>query len=159
MNADNCNTFTWTKQIPHTVNSNIAAPYLFRIRSNSLTTFSFCTTRSDCLELLRKYIKYSQNMLDLSLRENITDDLLIYLLPSMLWGSWFGSRKGIRPVKNWVVVAWLCVCVKVQIYIWHSWCHCHSLSLAPVNTDWFYLPRFTFLVPAHPGSPGQNPRR
>jgi len=32
------------------------------------------------------------------------------------------------------------VCVKVQIYIWPSWCHCHSLSLAPVNLDWFYLP-------------------
>jgi len=31
-------------------------------------------------------------------------------------------------------------------------------SLAPVNPDWFYLPGFTLLVPAHPGSPGQNPR-
>jgi len=28
---------------------------------------------------------------------------------------------------------------------------------APVNPDWFYLPGFTFLVLAHPGSPGQNP--
>jgi len=34
---------------------------------------------------------------------------------------------------------------------------CHSPPLAPVNPDWFYLPGFTFLVPAHPGSPGQNP--
>jgi len=33
----------------------------------------------------------------------------------------------------------------------------HSLSLAPANPDRFYLPGFTFLVPAHPGSPGQNP--
>jgi len=32
------------------------------------------------------------------------------------------------------------------------------LSLAPVNPDWFYLPGFTFLMLAHPGSPGQNPR-
>jgi len=32
------------------------------------------------------------------------------------------------------------------------------LSLAPVNPDYFYLPGFTFLAPAHPGSPGQNPR-
>ena len=32
------------------------------------------------------------------------------------------------------------------------------LSLAPVNPDWFYLPGFTFLVLAHPGSPGQNPK-
>jgi len=32
-----------------------------------------------------------------------------------------------------------------------------SLSLAPVNPDWYiYLPSFTFLVPAHPGSPRQS---
>jgi len=43
-------------------------------------------------------------------------------------------------------------------FIWPSWCHCHSLSLAPVNPDWFYLPGFTFLLPAHSGSPRQNPR-
>jgi len=36
--------------------------------------------------------------------------------------------------------------------------HCHSLCLAPVNPDWFHLLGFTFLVPAHLGSPGQNPR-
>jgi len=29
---------------------------------------------------------------------------------------------------------------------------CDSLSLAQVNPDWF-----TFLVPAHPGSPGHSP--
>jgi len=27
-----------------------------------------------------------------------------------------------------------------------------------VNPDWFYLPGFTFLVPAYPDSPEQNPR-
>jgi len=31
-----------------------------------------------------------------------------------------------------------------------------SLSLAPVNPDWFYLPGSTFLVSAHPSSPGQK---
>jgi len=29
--------------------------------------------------------------------------------------------------------------VKVHICIWPSWYHCHSLSLAPLNPDWFYL--------------------
>jgi len=47
------------------------------------------------------------------------------------------------------VLAWLCVWGEAQIC---SRCHCHSLSLAPVNPDWFYLPVFTFLVPAHPKS-------
>ena len=55
------------------------------------------------------------------------------------------------------VLAWLPVWGKVQICIWPSWCHCHSLSLAPVNPDWLYLPGFTFLLPAHPGSPGHSP--
>jgi len=32
-----------------------------------------------------------------------------------------------------------------------------QLMPLPVNPDWFYLPGFTFLVPPHPGSPGQNP--
>jgi len=68
-----------------------------------------------------------------------------------------GGRKGIRPVKTewWDVgvVIW----DEVQICIWPSRCHCHSLSLAPVNPEWFYFPGFTFLVQAHLDSPGQNP--
>jgi len=31
-----------------------------------------------------------------------------------------------------------------------------TLSVAPVNPDWFHLPDLTFLVLTHPGSPGQN---
>ena len=31
-------------------------------------------------------------------------------------------------------------------------------SLDPENPDWFYLPGFTLLVPAHPVSLGHNPR-
>jgi len=35
---------------------------------------------------------------------------------------------------------------------------CHSLSIAPINPDcYIYLPGITFLVLAHPGSPGQYP--
>jgi len=30
-------------------------------------------------------------------------------------------------------------------------------TATPVNPDWFYLPGFNFLVPAHTGSPGQSP--
>jgi len=55
------------------------------------------------------------------------------------------------------MLAWLSVWGELQISIWPSRCHCHSLSLAPVNPDWFYLPGFTILVLAHQGSPGQNP--
>jgi len=56
------------------------------------------------------------------------------------------------------MLVWLYVWREVQICIYPSWCHCHSLSLAPVNPGWFYLPGFTFLVPAHPATPGQSER-
>jgi len=72
---------------------------------------------------------------------------------------WLGDRKGILPVKTecWYagMVIWLWG--EVQICMWPSWDHCHSLSLAPVNPDWFYLPGFAFLVLADTGSPVQNP--
>ena len=31
---------------------------------------------------------------------------LSLLVPSVLWHCWLGGRKGIRPVKNWVVGCW-----------------------------------------------------
>ena len=46
------------------------------------------------------------------------------------------------------MLTWSCVWVKVQICIWPSYWHCYSLSLAPVNSDWFYL--------SVAGSPGQS---
>ena len=53
-----------------------------------------------------------------------------------------GRQEGHPACKklSGVMLAWLCVWVKVQICIWPSWCHCFSLSLASVNPDWFYLP-------------------
>ena len=47
---------------------------------------------------------------------------------------------------------WRAVGSEVQTCIWPSWCHCQSLSLASVKSRF----GFTFLVPAHPGSPGQR---
>ena len=68
----------------------------------------------------------------------------------MLWHCWLGSRKGIRPVKIWVVGCWLSylsgATSEVQTCIWPSWCHCHSLSLASVKSRlvlpfWYWLTR------------------
>jgi len=52
-----------------------------------------------------------------------------------------GRQEGYLACKTLSgrMLAWLCVWVKVQICIWPSLCHCHPLSLAPVNPDWFYL--------------------
>jgi len=46
------------------------------------------------------------------------------------------------------MLVWLSVWGEVQICICPSRCHCHSLSLAQVNTDWFYL--------SGTGSPGKS---
>ena len=64
----------------------------------------------------------------------------------MLWRCWLGGRKGIRLVKKLSggVLAWLSVWSAVQTCIWPSWCHCYSLSLAPVKSRlvlpfWYWL--------------------
>ena len=53
------------------------------------------------------------------------------------------------------MLVWLSVWSKVQTCIWPSWCHCHSLSLASCFSK--IQIGFTFLVPAHLGSPGKGP--
>jgi len=70
-----------------------------------------------------------------------------------------GGRKGIQPVKIewWDVGVVMCLGQGADLHTVQLM-RCHSLSLAPVNPDWFYPPGDTFLVPAHPGSHGQNPR-
>ena len=63
-----------------------------------------------------------------------------WYIVSVLWHCWFGGRKSVRPVKNRVVggvLAWLSVWSEVQTCISPSWCHCHSLSLAPVKSRLF----------------------
>ena len=79
-------------------------------------------------------------------------------LPSVIWRCWLGGRKGIRPVKTewWDAGMVICLGWDADLHM-PSWCHCHSLSLAPVNPDSFYLPGFTFLVLAHPGCPEHSP--
>jgi len=48
------------------------------------------------------------------------------------------------------MLMWLSVWDEMLICIWPSWCHCHTLSLAPVNPDWCYQNDSAFLVPAYP---------
>jgi len=75
------------------------------------------------------------------------------ILPSVLWRCWLGGRRGIRPVKNWVVGCW-------RGYLSGARCrlacgpadatasHCLLLHL---NPDWFCL-----LASAHLSSPGKR---
>ena len=67
--------------------------------------------------------------------------LLTCFWPSVLWRCWLGGSGG--------VLMWLPVWSEVQTCIWPCWCHCHSLSLAPVKSRlvspfWY---RLTWVVP------------
>ena len=59
-----------------------------------------------------------------------------------------GRASGLKKLSGGVL-AWLSVWSEVQTCIWPSWCHCHSLSLAPVKSrlvlPFWYRP--TWLVP------------
>ena len=83
--------------------------------------------------------------------ENILPMFGSCLLPSVLWRCWLGGRKGIRPVKNWVVGCW-------HGYLSAARCRLIQLMPLPLTVSCFSKIQigFTFLVPAHPGSPGQR---
>ena len=77
------------------------------------------------------------------------------LLPSVLWRCWLGGRKGIRPVKK---LEWwgagVVICLERDADL-----HMAQLMPLPLTVSCFSKIQigFTFLVPAHPGSPGKGP--
>ena len=85
----------------------------------------------------------------------ISEVVLRHNRPSVLWRCWLGSRKGIWPVKNWVVGCW-------HGYLFGARCrlaygpadatatHCLLLQYSKIQIG------FAFLVWAHPGYPGQR---
>ena len=84
----------------------------------------------------------------------------VHFMPSMLWCCWLGGRKGIRPVKNWVVGCW-------RGYLgWGADLHIAQQMPLPLTISCssksrlvFTVLVFTFLVPAHLGGPGQIPEQ
>ena len=98
-----------------------------------------------------EWIQHDKNSMQLGNSNTFTNSGQL-LLPSVLWRCWLGSMKGIRPVKKRSdgVLAWLSVCGKVQICVWPSRSHCHSLFLSSVKSR-------MVLVLAHMGSPGKSP--
>ena len=75
-------------------------------------------------------------------------------LPSVLWRCWLGGRKGIRPVQK---LEWwgagVVICLERDADL-----HMASLMPLPLTASCFRQIQigFTFLVPAHPGSPGKR---
>jgi len=80
----------------------------------------------------------------------------ILYIPSVLWRCWLGGRKGIRPVNNWVL-GWLGAGVVVCLDRGAD-LHMTQLMPLPLTVSCFSKIQigFTFLVSAHPGSPGKR---
>jgi len=81
--------------------------------------------------------------------------LLTYLLkPSVLWRCWLGGRKGIRPVNTEWWGAGMVICLERSADL-----HMAQLMPLPLTVSCFSKIQigFTFLVPAHLGSPGKRP--
>ena len=92
----------------------------------------------------------SDNVLDLSAWVDIFNmvwQLFAFSALTLLVGRPEGHLACIK--LSGVVLAWLSVWSEVRICISPSWCYCHSLSVAPVNPDWFYQIGSAFLVPTY----------
>ena len=76
------------------------------------------------------------------------------VLPSVLWLCWLGGMKGIQPVKTERWVAGVVICLERGADL-------HMAQLMPLQLTVSCFSKiqigFTFLVPAHPGSPGKGP--
>ena len=48
----------------------------------------------------------SSTQCTMALYANFYHTVYMQIVPSVLWRCWLGGRKGIRPVKNWVVGCW-----------------------------------------------------
>ena len=73
------------------------------------------------------------------LQHNLPHNLLDIAFSALtLLVGWQEGHQACK--KTWVVGAGMVICLgSGQICIWPSRCYCHSLSLAPVDPDWFYL--------------------
>ena len=79
--------------------------------------------------------------------------LYSYYIPSVLWRCWLGGRKDIRPVKTEWWGAGMVVCLDRGADL-----HMAQLMPLPLTVSCFSKIQigFTFLVSAHPGSPGKR---
>ena len=73
-------------------------------------------------------------------------NLLLLLVPSVLWRCWLGGRKGIRPVKNEWWGSGMVICLE-----WGADLHMAQLMPLPLTVSCSSKIQIAFLVPAYPG--------
>ena len=134
---------------------------IIKIRSDKRTLCGLQTIEFVISAMSQCVQRYTHRLLTHLQQQPQPADLYVsHYAANLIWSALINNseRKGIRPVKNRVVGYWHGhLSGRDADLHMPSGCHCHSLSLGPVYPDWFYLPGFTFLLPAHPGSPGHSP--
>ena len=114
-NAQSTRTITW-QLATKTCSSQISCPNHFA--SATLSQFSVNPLLQDCVTQKMQCIPYNIGRYAVKQCRSWNSSALhrwsLYVshatmhqfLPPVLWRCWLGVRKGIRPVKNWVVVYW-----------------------------------------------------
>jgi len=79
--------------------------------------------------------------------------IVVCCLMTVLWRCWLGGRKGIQPVKTEWWGAGVVICPERGVDL-----HMTQLMPLPLTVSCFSKIQigFTFLVSAHPGSPGKR---
>ena len=93
----------------------------------------------------------------------VFEHIVIFDMPSVLWRCWLGGRKSIRPVKNWAVGCWRSYLERTKLSVvicLERGADLHMAQLMPLPLTISSFSKiqigFIFLVPTHPGSPGQR---
>ena len=75
--------------------------FIFQLTFHCLCIVSWSTSLLFCISVILNF--YQSNFLA---QVDFLKCTVHIHMPSVLWRCWLGERKGIRPVKNWVVGCW-----------------------------------------------------
>jgi len=101
--------YWWLGPMCLTTNTNVQIQYDKNSQSSRTVETNPCQPYDNKIIYIAPYIATSEVA-----RAQVSSLFTILILwkclqcfvPSVLWRCWLGSRKGIRPVKNWVVGCW-----------------------------------------------------
>ena len=117
-------------------------------------TCSRVTSASSALGVLNDYALYksTHSLTHMAMKYHLTFIYVLNMgvLPSVLSHCWLGGRKGIWPVKTEWWGAGMVICLELSADL-----HMAQLMPLPLTVSCYSKIQigFTFLVPAHPGSP------
>ena len=115
----------------------LSSPLRSSLSSCRMITAKLTWTRSCKVLCVRRFCWYC--LICLFIYKSGTSALTLLI-------GWQEGHLACKKLSGGMLV-WLSVWGEVHICIWPSWCHCHSLSLAPVNPDCLpFWKRLTWVV-------------